>query len=92
MAHACVFVCCAQVEVPHDYHHDQEFAVFHAVIAMEACMRKCKEKEVRCCVTLMSECIVLYHLHVRVHVYDNVSDIHVHVHVYVNIHTWKICV
>jgi leucine proline-enriched proteoglycan (leprecan) len=35
-----------QVEVPHDYHHDQEFAVFHAVIAMEACMRKCKEKEV----------------------------------------------
>ena len=40
--------------MPADYHHDEELAVFHEVIAMEVCMRRCKEKEVR---GIISECI-----------------------------------
>ena len=38
---------CVQVQVPVDYYEDQELAVFHEVIAKEACMRKCKDKEVK---------------------------------------------
>ena len=35
-----------QVEVPKDYHYDQELAVFHEVLAKETCLKKCKDKEV----------------------------------------------
>ena len=36
-----------QVQVPVDYYNDDELAAFHEVIDNEACMRQCREKEVR---------------------------------------------
>ena len=35
-----------QVQVPVDYYADEELAVFHEVIGRDACLRRCKEKEV----------------------------------------------
>lgn len=38
------------MQVPTDYYHHQELTVFHQLVAVEACLRRCKEKEVRECV------------------------------------------
>ena len=47
LTYSCVCVClCVQVQIPVDYYDDLELAVFHEVMAKEACMRKCREKEV----------------------------------------------
>lgn len=35
------------MQVPTDYYHSQELTVFHQLVAVEACLRRCKEKEVR---------------------------------------------
>ena len=36
-----------EVKVPEDYHEEEELAVFHKMIAMTACLHRCKEDEVR---------------------------------------------
>ena len=68
-----------QFQVPKDYYQDEELAVFHNVVGMEACIHKCKKEKVNfiaTCMfnswcTLVRTCIIYMYMYMYIiHVYN----------------------